>query len=246
MCLSKLKALKPPSLANVSDRRVDLVIKRLDDRSASTVLFMEAKKHGATQGEVIEAETQVWQAANEYTINLPTKNICPVWLQTCIGTTTRFWIYYPHQEFPIPFLPSNYDLGYLDEYLEADNYSRLIMKALTYIANHPIPPPKFLWLPTPLVSTVAVQSLQYPRSPSSVSRQRLEDTAAAAVSQIPLSQSAWVGVEILRNTPEGIVGHTEQGFEYTFPFDQWRPQRRKLDGRDTACYVHIGPDRTVY
>ncbi|KAH8786026.1 hypothetical protein F5883DRAFT_357351, partial [Diaporthe sp. PMI_573] len=55
---------QPPSLANPSGRRVDLVVERLDEHSNSqTCLFMEAKHHGASPTHVVKGHCQAWDAA---------------------------------------------------------------------------------------------------------------------------------------------------------------------------------------
>lgn len=81
-----LSSQQPPSYERDSLRRVDLIVKYMNQNAEErSVLFMEAKKHGADVGEIRTAESQILQAASEYSLDA---NSTPVWVQACIGTTT--------------------------------------------------------------------------------------------------------------------------------------------------------------
>ncbi|KUI63586.1 hypothetical protein VM1G_10403 [Cytospora mali] len=240
-----LSSQQPPTLAVDHLRRVDLTIEHFSSQSnPQTVLFMEAKKHGAPESDIRAVETQAFDASMQYSYYV--QNPHPIWVQTCVGTSTRFWIYSPGDDFLTAFLPGAFGQADQDKYLDADEFGGDIIRAVTYIARHHIPPNKFIGSRTPSVSTVNSSASEPPQSPSSAARTKLEDLAAASKAPIPLEEGFWSYMEITSEVGEQLVGYTHQGVEVNTPKKDWWPHWRTSAGAKSACYVYIAPSREVY
>lgn len=173
---------QPPTSAVNSLRRVDYIIEHvdMDGGHVTKVLFMEAKRYGAEERDVRECEMQAWEAAMVYSLHEGGGRPC--WFQTCIGTSSRLWIYDPQHEHPIAFLPGAFSLARLDHHLDVTEYGEDILKALRYIAKHHRPPAKFLEQSSPLISSPGASS-EVAQSPGTASRAALK-TLTAGQTQI--------------------------------------------------------------
>lgn len=226
---------QPPTTAVHSLRRVDYIVEYIHMQSGAVmqVLFIEAKKHGATETDIRQCESQAWEACMTHSIN--EGGMRPVWYQTCIGTTSRLWIYDPWREDPIAFLPGQHSLGHLDHYLDISEHGTQIMYALKYISNHREPPAKFL-ASSPLVSSDGSSS-EPAQSPTTATREALTNRAAGQT-QIPLHQNHWVHIKIMSDNGGSLYGRSDDGFELRTSKDAWIVQKGK---QREGCYVHIHP-----
>lgn len=233
-----LSSQQPPSYEKESLRRVDFVVKFMDEdvREERSVLFMEAKKAGAAQADISTAETQAYDAAMGYSV-WDGKGTS-VWAQTCIGTSIRFWIYDPASSFLEPFLPGSFDLGHLDEYLDVEIYADEIKRAMSYIAKHHIPPAKFLSKQTPPITTASYSPSVSPEDIPSPAR-AYSQASSSVRGQIPLTLGSWVQVNIKEAVRDTLVGCTMDGVEITFKKDIWKPQKIDYEGSSRPCWAYI-------
>lgn len=225
-------------------RRVDLILEHiaLDGSSSQKVLMMEAKKHGATEGEIRKCEGQAWEAAFDFSLNQKDQDLRPVWYQTCVGTTTRFWICNPTSDFPIQFLPGVFGLENLNEYIDIETYGNEIMDAFNYIRRHRVPPPKHLSQRPPSESSSGPSS-EPPQSPSSAARTNL-NIAAAARNPIPLHPNHWTYIEIThaKITEDDViilVGSSKDGQLLETVEEDWRPQFIPSGNQRVGYFAYI-------
>lgn len=212
-------------------RRVDLIVEHVSSVTgySQTLLFFEAKKHGASRDEVMKCETQAWEAASSYYIQNNLSHA--VWYLTAVGTTYRVWIMDPRNESPVPFLPGVFSFENIHDYLDVDDWGRTLIKAFHYIQQHPAPPDKLMeeTCPSPTVSSDQAMS-----SPSPMP----EAAAAAARNPIPLREDLWVEATVVHKDASKTISKVGNGETFESLLGDWQP-RYKSDG--SLCYTYIDP-----
>lgn len=91
-----------PPRPTQSLRRIDIV-----GKNAKLVLFyMEAKRGKATEADVIDAETQVFQACHEHFLYGGGERDS-MWVMTCFGPCIRIWTYTRGDDNIVPYFPEH-------------------------------------------------------------------------------------------------------------------------------------------
>lgn len=214
-----LSSQQPPSYALRSLRRVDLVIEhhnlnRREDRKV--VVFVEGKKHGAVNDDIVTCEGQLFGAAAEMTT---AERKQPVWLMSVIGTRFQLMIYDPASMFTVPFLPGCFALvESVSSYLDIDDrqHSNALHGAFRYIRNNHIPPQKFLNGSSPSVSTQPSGSSPPPPS--------FETLASGAKALPPLDPSHWIFIDNFKAEGLGFFASClPDGTEIVTQPQMWTP-----------------------
>lgn len=212
-------------------RRVDLIVEHISSTTGDsyTILMMEAKKHGATETDILECETQAWEAAYSYSIRQP--EIRFVWFVTVVGTTYRVWIMDPrvNRDHPVAVLPGVHALGHLDEYLDLEPWGRNLAQMLRFIRSNHTPPKEYVdqnKTPSPASSN------QEMSSPPPIP----EAAAAAAKAPIPLSEEFWIQVVITHRSAGRLVGRLNNGAELESSEEDWTPRYRS---DYSVCYTYM-------
>ncbi|KAI3328252.1 hypothetical protein F4824DRAFT_428824 [Ustulina deusta] len=79
---------QPPTHQPGELRRVDLVVEEIDShaQTAGTLLFVEAKRAGASPSDIMEVEYQAFTAACVYYVETGIERL---WTMTCVGSRAR-------------------------------------------------------------------------------------------------------------------------------------------------------------
>lgn len=239
---------QPPSYTARPElkRRVDLVVEHMDlsGQPQTKVLFMELKKHNAPEQDIRECESQCFDAAFTFNVwdrqNKPHRSI---WLQACIGTTTRFWVYNTDQESAegsFPFLPGAFGLQGHDGYIDVHEHSALILEAYSYIRSHKVPPSKFLVFTAPSLSPEQEPPPPLPETASSSAPQVMDMSDVQG--QIPLAQNLWLYVEVYKKEGDKINVRTQSGTRIRTDSSRWIQQFRQEGNLARPCFAYIGKD----
>ncbi|OIW22971.1 hypothetical protein CONLIGDRAFT_559030, partial [Coniochaeta ligniaria NRRL 30616] len=140
---------QPPTHQSGDLRRVDVIVEKMDSSATTigTLLFLEAKRAGASPSDIEEVEYQAFTAACAYWVET---SIPALWTMTCVGSSARLWIFSERTDYLIPFVPDGHGLADRSEYLDIPSRGTEIANGLDYIKKHMTPPTELLKLtPSP-------------------------------------------------------------------------------------------------
>lgn len=130
---------QPPTHQPGELRRVGLIVEEIDScaDTVGTLLFVEAKRAGASPRDITEVEYQAFTAACAYYVETGIKRL---WIMTCVGSRARLWIFDEKSTYLIPYVPLGDGLAAIDEYLEISTHGTTLIEGLKFCKTHMRPP----------------------------------------------------------------------------------------------------------
>ncbi|KAL6413026.1 hypothetical protein AUP68_02521 [Ilyonectria robusta] len=131
-------ATEQPPVSYSSQRRVDIVVKRFDQRQFRILLFLEAKKSNVTPQDIVQVESQGYTACYEFLMNNP--DIEAVWAMTVFGPQARFWVCRINGIGVLePLFPFDHGIGEKGLYLDIKTHQSDFQKTFEYMISNPLP-----------------------------------------------------------------------------------------------------------